>query len=80
MISKERLLAGLIELLEVEEHAVTIYANFLKALVRETEGIGKDKTKEIEKLLSRLHRDSSRHKETVDKLIEQVGTSARNEY
>ena len=80
MISKERLLAGLIELLEVEEHAVTIYANFLKALVKETEGLDKDKTKEIEKLLSRLHRDSSRHKETVDKLIEQVGTSARNEY
>ncbi|MGD2278482.1 MAG: hypothetical protein PVH45_00120 [Candidatus Omnitrophota bacterium] len=80
MITKERLLAGLVELLEVEEYAVTIYASFIKALVRETEGMSEDKKKEIEKLLNRLYNDSSRHKEIVDKLIEQVGASERNEY
>ena len=70
----------MVELLEVEEHAVTIYANFIKALVRETEGMSEEKKKEIEKLLNRLYRDSSRHKETVDNLIEQLGASPRNEY
>ncbi len=80
MISKERLLAGLHELVYVEEGMVTLYANFSKALVSYTEGMEGTKKKEIGKLLSRLYRDSSRHKETVDKMIGEIEADPRDEY
>ena len=80
MISKERLIAGLKELLQVEEEVVTLYANFSKAMVKETEGMEEEKRKDIEKLLTRLYKDSSRHKEIIGKLIEQVEVSLKNEY
>ncbi|MGB3056619.1 MAG: hypothetical protein WBC16_00470, partial [Candidatus Omnitrophota bacterium] len=67
MMTKERLVVGLNELLHVEEYAVTLYVSFIKALVKETEGLEEPKRVEIEKLLNRLYRDSSRHKETVGK-------------
>ena len=80
MITKERLLAGLDDLLHVEEVVVTLYANFTKALVKETEGMEEGKRKDIEKMLTQLYRDSSRHKEIIDGLIKQVEGSAKNEY
>ena len=43
MITKERLLAGLDELIHVEESVVTLYANFSKALLKETPDMEKDK-------------------------------------
>lgn len=80
MLTKERLLAGLNELAYVEEGVVTMYANFTKALVRETEGMEMEKKKEIEKMLNVLYRDSARHKETIDNLIEKVEKDLKNEY
>ena len=80
MITKERLLAGLNELVHVEEGVVTLYANFDEVLVGQTEGLEEDKKKEIKKLLSVLYRDSSRHKEMLDKMIERIEKAARNEY
>ena len=80
MITKERLLAGLEELIHVEEGAVTLYVNFSKALLKHTPGIEEAKRAEITKLLSVLYRDSSRHKELIDKITEEVSESAKNEY
>ena len=80
MIKKARLLAGLTELIHVEEGMVTFFANFSKALVRHAEDIDEARKKEIEKLLTRLHRDSSRHKEIIDGLIRKVEASDKNEY
>lgn len=80
MITKERLLAGLQELAYVEEGVTTMYVNFTKALVGQTEGMEERKKKEITGLLSVLYRDSARHKETVDKMIEKVAKASRNEY
>ena len=80
MIKKERLLAGLHELVYVEEGMVTFFTNFSKALVRQTEDMDESRKKEIEKLLTRLYKDSSRHKEIVDGLIRKVEASDRNEY
>ena len=80
MIKKERLLAGLNELVYVEEGMVTFFANFSKALVSHTEDMDESRKKEIEKLLTRLYKDSSRHKEIVDDLIRKVEASDRNEY
>jgi len=80
MITKERLLAGLNELVHVEEGVVTFYANFDEALVGQTQGMEEDKKKEIKKLLSVLYRDSARHKDMLDKMIEGIEKAARNEY
>ena len=80
MIKKERLLAGLHELVYVEEGMVTLFANFSKVMIRETADLDEDKKKEMEKLLTRLYRDSSRHKEIVDEMIRNVEASAKNEY
>jgi len=80
MITKERLLAGLNEVIFVEEGMVTLFANFSKAMVEHVEGIDEDKKREIIKLLSRLNRDSSRHKEMIDKIIIEVGASTKDEY
>jgi hypothetical protein len=80
MITKNRLLAGLNELTFVEEGMVTFFANFAKELVKFTEGIEEEKKKEMVKLLERLYRDSSRHKEKVDALVREVERSLRDEY
>ena len=80
MISRERLLAGLHELIYVEEGMVTMFANFSKALVAETPDIEEDKKKDINKLLTRLYQDSSRHKEKVDSLIKKIEIEGINEY
>lgn len=80
MISKERLLAGLHELIYVEEGMVTIFTNFTKALVVHTEGMEESKRKEIEKMLSQLHRDSSRHREMVENMILKIEKDPRDEY
>jgi len=80
MITRERLLAGLNELIEVEEGVITLYANFSKALLKETPGIDKEKKEQMTKMLSVLYRDSARHKETVDNMVLDVEKSAKNEY
>ncbi|MFQ5952638.1 MAG: hypothetical protein ACE5JK_04440 [Candidatus Omnitrophota bacterium] len=80
MISKDRLLSGLYELVYVEEGMVTLYASFSKGLLKLTEGLEEDKKKEIEKMLNRLYRDSSRHKEIIDNLAKKVEESPRDEY
>ena len=80
MITKERLLAGLQELVYVEEGIVTLYANFDEALVNLAEGVEEDKKSAIKKLLSTLYRDSSRHKETLDEMIRKIEDVEKNEY
>lgn len=80
MITRSRLLAGLHELTFVEEGMVTLFVNFTKELVNFAEGIDQEKKKEMVKLLERLHRDSSRHKETVDALVRELERSVRDEY
>ena len=80
MITRDRILSGLQELIYVEEGMVTMFASFSKALVSHTEGMDEGKKKEIEKMLTRLYNDSARHKEMVDDLIRQIEGSARDEY
>lgn len=80
MMTKERLIAGLTELIYVEEGMVTLFTHFSQALVDETEGLDEKKRKDIKKLLSVLYRDSSRHKETVANMITQVESGDKNEY
>ena len=80
MITKERLIAGLNELINVEEGMVTLFANFSKALLKHADEIEKDKKEEMAKMLSYLYRDSSKHKETVDNIIEEVSKGTKNEY
>jgi len=73
VITKERFLAGLHELVYVEEGMITVFANFSKVLADQAEDIDQEKREQIKKLLSRLNRDSSRHKEMIDELIYKVG-------
>ncbi len=80
MITKMRLLAGLNELIEVEEGVITLYANFSKALLKETQGIDKEKKEQMTKMISVLYRDSARHKEIVDNMALDIEKSAKNEY
>jgi len=80
MITKERLLSGLEELIYVEEDAIALYANFSKALLKETPGIEVEKKEKMVKMLNRLYRDSARHKEMVNNLTEQIAGGAKNEY
>ena len=80
MITKERLIVGLEELVHVEESAITLYVNFSKALLKHTTGIAKDKKEKITKLLSVLYRDSARHKELIDNMTSDITKGATNEY
>ena len=80
MITKKRLLSGLKEILYVEESMVTLFANFDTVLVKFAEGINVDTKNEIKKLLSVLYRDSARHKETIDGMIDRINASQKNEY
>ncbi len=80
MITKDRLLAGLNEVIYVEEGMIAMYANFSKALVAHTENIDEKKRNKMVKLLTRLYKDSSRHKDTIDKMIKEVEEGIINEY
>jgi len=80
MITKERLSAGLEELIHVEEDAIALYANFSKALLKQTPGIEAGKKEKMEKSLNKLYRDSARHKEMINKLSEAITKGAKNEY
>ncbi len=80
MITKERLIAALSELEHVEEGVITLYANFAKALLKEIPDLEDSKKQEMVKLLSQLYRDSTRHKEMVYALIEEVEKGSANEY
>ncbi len=80
MITKQRLLAGLEELVHVEESAIALYANFSKALLKHTDEIPEDKKEKITKLLSVLYRDSTRHKGLIDKMIKDVTENKKDEY
>ena len=80
MITRERLISGLHELIHVEEGVITLYVKFNQALVSQTEGLEQDKKKEIIRLLSVLYRDSARHKEMLDKMLKEIEKSPRYEY
>lgn len=80
MISKERLLAGLGEMAFVEEGMVTLFANFSKVMVSQTSGIEESEAREMDKLLSVLYRDTARHKETIDLIVEEIRGDKKNEY
>ncbi len=80
MITKERLLASLDELVNVEEGMVTLYANFAKALLKETPKLEEEKREHIRKSLSILYRDSTMHKEILDEIAERVRKNTKNEY
>ncbi len=80
MITKDRLLAGLSESTYVEEGMITVFTNFTKALVKLTEGLEEEKAKKIDHLLTRLYKDSSRHKKMIEDLIKKIEKSPKNEY
>ena len=80
MISKERLLAGLHELVHVEEGMVTLFVNFSKSLLKETKDIEPQKMEKMKNILTKLYRDSTRHKEMVDSVAEDVRKGSRDEY
>ncbi|MBD3380038.1 MAG: hypothetical protein GF408_06225 [Candidatus Omnitrophica bacterium] len=80
MISRERLLAGLNEVVYVEEGMVTTLANFSKGILDHAEGVPAEKAQKMKKILTRLYNDSSRHKETVEGLIKNIEKDPRNEY
>ena len=80
MITKKRLLAGLEEIVYVEEGMVGLYTNFSRALALENENLTDDKRKEMLKLLTVLNRDSARHKETIEELVMSIEKDPINEY
>jgi len=80
MILKARLLGGLHELTYVEEGMVTLFANFSKSLLKETKNIDSQKKEKINTILTKLYRDSTRHKEMVDNIIEDVRKASKDEY
>ena len=79
MITKERLVSGLNEMIFVEEGMVSQHVGFSKALINHLE-IDNDKKTKIEKLLFVLQRDSSRHKDTIEKMIKLVKLDRRDEF
>lgn len=80
MISKERLLGGLNEIIYVEEGMLTTLASFSKAMVEHAEEIKDEEKKNMLKMLTRLYNDSTRHKEKVTELLKKVERSDKNEY
>ncbi len=74
------MLAGLHELIYVEEGMITFYANFSRVLVKHAGDIEEERKEKIEELLSQLYRDSSRHKGLIDNLIEDVRKGIKDEY
>lgn len=80
MITKANLLAGLKELVNAEEGMVTLYANFAKVLVSHTDELSGEEKEIMEKHLSELYKDSSRHYETVNNMIREITGSSQDEY
>ena len=80
MITRERMLSGFKELVHVEEGITTMLANFTKALLEHTEDIDSDKKKEMNKLLTRLYKDSSRHWEMLEEMMHMVEEEDKDEY
>lgn len=80
MITKKRLLAGLSESIYLEEGLITVFTNFAKALVKLTEDMEEEKAKKIDKLLTRLYNDSTKHKNMIEELTAKIEKSPKNEY
>jgi len=80
MITKERLLAGLQEAVYVEEGMITLFTNFDEVLVDLSEDLEEDTKRSIKRLLFKLHRDSTGHKETIDNMVRKIEEAGRNEY
>ena len=80
MISKERLLAGLNELVYVEEGMVTLLANFSKVITEEALDVTPETKEKIKKLLTKLYQDSTRHKTMMDRVVLKIEGSGRNEF
>jgi len=80
MIVKEELVAGLQELIRIEEGLITLFTNFSKVLLKHTKDVTKDKKDKINESLSQLYQDSARHKEILDNLIKEIMLSNKNEY
>jgi hypothetical protein len=78
MISKKRLLAGLREIEYVEEGMVTVLANFSKVIVDKAAGFDAEAKEGMKKILSRLYKDSSRHREMARELILKVEKSVKD--
>ena len=64
MLTKEKVLTNLEEILELEEGMVTLLTNFSLALVEITEGIDEEKINKIHESLSRLHNECALHRPT----------------
>jgi len=80
MITRERLLSGMEELIYVEEGLITMLANYSKALLEHAGDIDPDRKKEISRLLTRLYKDSSRHRDMIDEMMLMVRKEDKNEY
>jgi hypothetical protein len=80
MISHERLLAGLKELVYVEEGIVEMLANFTKGVMAHSQDLDPEDRKKITKLLTRLYSDSRRHWDTVENMVRSIESENRDEY
>ena len=80
MISKKRILAGLNELIYVEEGMASTYLNFTKVLVNETELLNDAMKKNIHDILLKLSKDSVVHKKKIEDLCIKIEKDARDEF
>ncbi|MBD3296417.1 MAG: hypothetical protein GF392_03530 [Candidatus Omnitrophica bacterium] len=80
MISRERLLAGLKELIYVEEGITAMLTNFTKGVMEHAQDLPPDDKRKITKLLTRLYSDSQRHWETVEDMTRKIESEDRDEY
>jgi hypothetical protein len=80
LIKKERFLEWLTELKYVEESFITMLTTFNMAVVNQSDDIGTEKQAKIKKILSKLKADSTRHRETINLLIEKVTVGEKDEY
>ncbi|MDD4956395.1 MAG: hypothetical protein PHH49_01850 [Candidatus Omnitrophica bacterium] len=80
MISRERLIAGLQEVIYVEEGMVTMFTKFSEGLLAHAEDIDDVTKGKIKKILHKLHSDSTRHKAAVEGIARRVEAGGRSEY
>lgn len=80
MISRKRLLAGLNEIVYVEEGIVGMLTNFTKGIMAHSRDLEPEDKKKIMKLLTRLYSDSQRHWKIVENMVRSIESEDRDEY
>lgn len=80
MIAKKELLSGLHELIHIEEGIITLYINFTRILLKRVKDMDQDMKDRLETSLAEIYADSTRHKQTVYRLVKKIRESKRDEY